>query len=75
MKLPRYVNTRHFDLNAIQDDSENGNFSIDNIEDYRYQNIVQASLINGQRKQAERQCDEYGLDFASEFAIFKGCNS
>src|SRR5690349_3286841 len=44
-----------YDTEAMQTDLDNGNFSEENAEDYRHENIVRASLKNGQFSQAREQ--------------------
>ena len=45
-------------------DFNNGNFNLDDdAYEYEKENIVKASIINGQNKQAMAQCTEYGLSF------------
>jgi hypothetical protein len=55
-----------YDVEAMAIDARHGNFSPENAEDYRHENIVRASLINGQFSQARRQCASYGLDYEVE---------
>ena len=55
-----------YDTEAMRIDARNGNFSPDNAEDYRQENIVRASLVNGQFSQARRQCASYGLNYEVE---------
>lgn len=61
----------HYDISAMEIDAQHGNFSPENAEEYRHENIVQASLINGQFSQAQIQCSQYGLCYESEYAKFK----
>lgn len=55
-----------YDTEAIEIDARHGNFSEDRIEDYRHENIVRASLVNGQFSQARKQCESYGLNYEIE---------
>ncbi len=55
-----------YDTEAIAIDKSNGNFSEDRSEDYRHENIVRASLVNGQFSQARKQCESYGLTYELE---------
>lgn len=59
-----------YDTEAMAIDHANGNFTADNAEDYRHENIVRASLINGQFSQARKQCASYGLNYAEELSKF-----
>lgn len=63
------IDSDEYDTDAIQDDISSNNFSPDRLEEYRCENIVRESLINGQFTQAQRQCEEYGLDY--DFERFK----
>lgn len=40
-------------------------------DEYRYEAIVAASLMNGQFTQARQQCASYGLDYAEELLRHK----
>lgn len=53
----------YYDTDAMQFDDAHGNFSPDQAEEYRHENIVQASILNGQHRQARQQCLQYGLDY------------
>ncbi len=55
-----------YDTEAIEIDKRNNNFSEENVEDYQHENIVRASLINGQFSQAKKQCHRYGLNYELE---------
>lgn len=57
-----------YDVEAMKIDARNGNFSPDRAEDYRHENIVAASLMNGQFTQAKSQCAEFGLNYEIELA-------
>ncbi len=59
-----------YDTEAIEIDERNGNFSPDRLEEYRHENIVRASLTNGQFTQARKQCQAYGLDYKEELYLF-----
>ncbi len=63
--------SENFDVEAIHMDRRNGNFSNERLEDYRHENIVRASLVNGQFSQAREQCRTYGLDYKEELYSFK----
>ncbi len=65
------IDSSEYDTDAIRSDERHGNFSPENIEDYRHENIVQASLINGQFTQARKQCASYGLNYEVELAKFR----
>lgn len=60
-----------YDVESIRIDSNNNNFSADRLGEYRHENIVQTSLINGQFSQAREQCKTYGLDYQSELSRFR----
>ena len=53
-----------YDVEAMQTDFATGNFSEDNAEDYLHENIVRASIDNGQYKQARKLCESYGLNYS-----------
>ena len=54
-----------YDIEMALADLENNNFQKkEDLENYRIETIVRNSWINGQKKQAIRQADEYGLDLA-----------
>ena len=55
-----------YDTESALIDDRNNNFSPDQVEDYRKEYIVHASLINGQFTQARQQCAEYGLNYAQQ---------
>lgn len=50
------------DIEAMKMDNDAGNFNPDwgNIG-YSFEEIVRASIINGQHAQARRQAEEYGI--------------
>lgn len=56
---------RCYDTEAMLIDESNGNFSQEEAECYLHTNIVTASIINGQFKQAKEQCIRYGLHYNS----------
>ena len=60
-----------YDTEAMEIDARHGNFSPDRAEDYRHENIVRASLVNGQFTQARQQCASYGLAYGEELLKFK----
>ena len=60
------MDSSDFDTEAARIDDANGNFSPDNVEDYRYENIVRESIRNGQFTQAKDQCRAYGLNYEME---------
>lgn len=64
-EAPQY-DSDTYDTEAIEIDRKYGNFSEDQLEDYRHENIVRMSFINGQFSQARKQCASYGLDYQSE---------
>lgn len=55
-----------YDVEAMEIDARNGNFNPEYAEEYRHENIVRASLVNGQFSQARRQCASYGLTYEVE---------
>mgnify|MGYP001310978162 CR=1 FL=1 len=55
-----------YDTEAMQFDDAHGNFSPEDAEEYRHENIVQASILNGQHRQARQQCLAYGLDYEEQ---------
>lgn len=55
-----------YDTKVMRIDARNGNFSPERAEEYRHENIVQASILNGQHSQARRQCAAYGLDYGTQ---------
>lgn len=69
MKTDQY-DSDEYDTEAMEIDKRNGNFSEENAEDYRHENIVRASLINGQFTQARKQCASYGLNYELERCKF-----
>lgn len=60
-----------YDTEAMEIDARNGNFSKDNAEDYRHENRVLASLVNGQFTQAREECASYGLNYELELYKFR----
>lgn len=60
-----------YDTSAMETDAKYGNFSPENAEDYRHENIVRASFVSGQFSQAQIQCGHYGLCYETEYAKFK----
>lgn len=70
-ELIQSLSPSDYDIAAMLIDERWGNFSPENVEDYRHENIVQASFINGQFSQAKAQCREYGLDYNQELKTFK----
>jgi hypothetical protein len=58
------MDSGEYDTEAMQIDDRNRHFSPDAIEDYRHENIVIASLQNGQFTQAKKQCASFGLEYA-----------
>ena len=67
--LDRY-DSSDYDTSAMETDAQYGNFSPENVEDYRHENIVRASLINGQFSQARKQCQAYGLEYELHLEYF-----
>jgi hypothetical protein len=51
-----------YDTDLLIGDCQNGNVPED-VTSYLYTEIVRASMVNGQWKQAREQCKRYGLDF------------
>lgn len=64
-------NSDYYDTEAMALDARHGNFSPERAEDYRHENIVRASLINGQFTQAKEQCRRYGLNYELEHFKFQ----
>ena len=60
------MDSDEYDTEAARIDDANGNFSPDNVEDYRHENIVRESIRNGQFSQAKDQCRAYGLNYKME---------
>lgn len=54
---------RDYDTDAMLTDAANNNFSPERAEEYRCEAIVDASIINGQWRQARQQCERYGLNW------------
>ena len=61
----------YFDTEAMEIDERNGNFTPERIEEYRHENIVRESFINGNFKQARQQCNSYGLNYEAELTNFR----
>ena len=57
--------SNYYDLDALETDYNNNNFSLDNWEDniqnYYMPEIVYTSICNGQMKQAKQQFQSYGI--------------
>lgn len=68
------IDSDTYDTEAIEIDKRNGNFSEDELEDYRYENIIRASLVNGQFSQARNQCAKFGFNYEVELYKFKHLN-
>jgi hypothetical protein len=55
------------DIEAIRVDFSNGNIEIDaqpeRVDEYRHENIIRASIVNGNFTQAKEQCTRYGYDY------------
>jgi len=60
-----------FDVEAMQIDARHGNFSPDHAEEYRHENIVNESFVNGQFNQARQQCLKFGLDYSLMVTNFR----
>lgn len=60
-----------YDVEAMKIDHSNGNFDPDSAEDYLHENIVAASISNGQFEQAREQCRKYGLNYDLELTKTK----
>lgn len=67
----RKCDSSEYDTEAMRIDNRNGNFTPDRVEDYRHENIVRESLINGQFTQARQQCQSFGLNYEVELMKFK----
>ena len=65
------VDSDDYDTEAIAIDLRNNNFTTDRLEEYRHENIVRESLVNGQFSQAREQCARYGLNYELERHKFK----
>jgi len=63
------IDSDDFDVEAMQIDIAHKNldadFSAEDAERYRHENIVRDSIVNGQHSQAREQCRRYGLDYAA----------
>ncbi len=70
MKIQEY-DSSEYDTEAMEIDERNGNFSPERAEEYRHENIVQNSFINGQFTQARQQCRSFGLNYELEFYKFQ----
>lgn len=54
------------DIEAMRIDIANNNLNTgddEKAEEYRHENIVKASIVNGNHTQAKEQCVKYGLDY------------
>lgn len=75
-ELPTFdqFDAEEYDVDAMRIDNANGNFDpdSDDAEAYRHENIVRASLVNGQFAQARQQCGSYGLNYGVERFKFDG---
>lgn len=67
--IARY-DSSDFDTEAMEIDARHNNFSPEDAESYRHENIVLSSLMNGQFSQAKRQCSSYGMNYEVELAKF-----
>ena len=61
-----------YDTDSIEFDTENNNFNPEDIEDYRHENIVKTSIINGQYQQAKEQANQFGLNYEVFYFKVKG---
>ncbi len=52
------------DVDGFAFDRSNNNATEEDFEDYRHDNIVRQSIVNGQFKQAKQQATDYGLDYS-----------
>jgi hypothetical protein len=57
-----------YDIEAMEIDARHGNFSADNAEAYRFENIIRDSIRNGQFQQARDQCSQWGFNYELERA-------
>lgn len=64
------IDSDEYDAEGIACDIRNGNFSEEDLEDYRYENQVRASFVNGQFTQARQQCRSAGLNYELELYKF-----
>lgn len=77
MTIPEIKNNLHLyedthDIKNVLFDIQNNNFmSIDDLYKYKFEYIVQESIINGQIKQAKSQCEHYNLDYSTQFNLVK----
>lgn len=65
------LDASEFDVAGMLCDIRNGNFSPERVEDYRHENQVRDSLINGQFSQARQQCQSCGLNYEAERLKFE----
>lgn len=65
-EIDQRYDSDEYDTETMKLDLGNGNFREEYADDYRHENIVRASLINGQFAQARMQCVEYGLNYEQE---------
>lgn len=70
IKIAEY-DSKPYDSVAMRLDHRNGNFSVDRVEEYKHENIVRESLVNGQFDQARKQCHAYGLNYFEEHIKFR----
>ena len=67
--IDQNFNDAHYNTVAMQYDYANNNYN--DPEDYKHETIVRTSLINGQKKQAEEQCEQFGLCFSEQYHAYK----
>lgn len=65
------IDSDEYDTEGIACDIRNNNFSEDRLEEYRHENQVLASFVNGQFTQARKLCASYGLNYELELYKFK----
>ncbi len=68
---PTDFDSGEYDVAAMEIDARHGNFSPENAEEYRHENLIRASLVNGQFTQAKRQCAQFGFDYDLELYKFR----
>lgn len=70
LELIESLDSSEYDTDAMLIDDRNNNFSPERVDDYRHENIVRASLVNGQFTQAKQQCRKFGMNYELELYKF-----
>ena len=65
------IDSDEYDTEGIAIDIRNNNFSEDRLEEYRHENQVLDSFVNGQFTQARNLCASYGLNYELELYKFQ----